>query len=144
MCAAVLAVVALTAGCAGEPAAAPPASTATTTTTTVPPSPAELNERAKAAIAPPGAFDSLGGAVKVSNPANDGDAGLEGEAVTTVCNDGALRADDFYAHCETNNDSQSRSRSPRRDGYFRTRDALRNRSASCPGGRRGLVAGEPV
>jgi hypothetical protein len=62
ICAAVLALAALTAGCAGEPAAAPAPST-TTTTTTAPPTTAELNERAKAAIAAPDAFAAADGQV---------------------------------------------------------------------------------
>ena len=93
LCAAVVAVVALTAGCAGEPAAAPPPSTTTTTTTTPPPAPAELNERAKAAIAPPGAFASIGGEVQDSMPASDTEIGGDGEIVITVCGGSGLRVD---------------------------------------------------
>jgi hypothetical protein len=84
-------VAALTTACGGEPAAAPTATT--TTTTTVPPTPAELDQRAKAAIAPPGAFDALGGEFKQSKPANDSDPGAEGEMVTSVCNDTPVRVD---------------------------------------------------
>lgn len=89
ICAAVMAVAALTTACGGEPGAAPP----TTTTTTVPPTPAELDQRAKAAIAPPGAFDALGGKFKQSTPANDSDLGAEGEIVTSVCNGTPIRVD---------------------------------------------------
>lgn len=91
ICAAVMVVVALTTACGGEPAAAPP--TTTTTTTTVPPTPAELDQRAKAAIAPPGAFDALSGKFKQSTPANDLDPGAEGEPVAFVCNDTPIRVD---------------------------------------------------
>lgn len=92
-CAAVMAVVALTTACTSEtPAAAPPSTT--TTTTPVPPSPTELDQRAKAAIAPPGAFDALGGRVAQSTPANDTDRGAEREIVTTICRaDSPLRVD---------------------------------------------------
>lgn len=82
ICAAVVAVVALTAGCAGEPAAAPPPST-TTTTTTAAPTPAELNERAKAAIAPADAV--AGGEMKTNEPATEGEIGADGQAVTMIC-----------------------------------------------------------
>jgi hypothetical protein len=92
ICAAVIAVAALTTACSGEPAAAPPATT-TTTTTTAPPTPAELDQRAKAAIAPPGAFDALGGKFKQSTPANDSDPGAEGEVVASVCNNSTVRVD---------------------------------------------------
>lgn len=90
-CAAVMAVAALTTACGGEPTAAPPVTT--TTTTTVPPTPAELDQRAKTAIAPPGAFDALGGKFKQSTPANDSDPGAEGEMVASVCNSDAIRVD---------------------------------------------------
>lgn len=83
-------VVALTTACGGEPAAAP---TTTTTTTTVLPTPAELDQRAKMAIAPPGAFDALGGKFKKSTPANDSDPGAEGEMVTSVCNGNPMYVD---------------------------------------------------
>jgi hypothetical protein len=92
ICAAVMVVAALTTACGGEPASAPPATT-TTTTTTVPPTPAELDQRAKAAIAPPGAFDALGGKFKQSTPATDSDPGAEGEMVTSVCNNDPIRVD---------------------------------------------------
>lgn len=82
---------ALTTACGGEPVAAPPATT--TTTTTVPPTPAELDQRAKAAIASPGAFDALGGKFKQSTPANDSDPGAEGEMVASVCNGTPIRVD---------------------------------------------------
>ncbi|MGI5507269.1 hypothetical protein [Lentzea sp. CA-135723] len=91
ICAAVVAVVALTAGCAGEPAAAPPA--ATTTTTTAAPTPAELNERAKAAIAPPDAFAAVGGQVKTNTPATDAEIGAEGQAVAMICGGREIHAD---------------------------------------------------
>ncbi|MGW6442928.1 hypothetical protein [Lentzea sp. NPDC055074] len=86
-----MAVVALTAGCAGEPAAAPP--TTTTTTTTAPPTPAALNERAKAAIAPPEAFAAVGGQVRTSVPATDAEIGADGEIVTTLCGTSEMRVD---------------------------------------------------
>ncbi|WP_330274638.1 hypothetical protein OG205_02785 [Lentzea sp. NBC_00516] len=92
ICAAVAAAVALTTACGGEPVAAPPATT--TTTTVAPPTPAELDQRAKAAIAPPGAFDAMGGKLKESVPANDSGPGAEGEIVTVVCSGSELRADD--------------------------------------------------
>ncbi|MEU7476573.1 hypothetical protein AB0A63_11365 [Lentzea sp. NPDC042327] len=92
ICAAVVAIAALaTTACGGEPAAAPPVTT--TTTTTAPPTAAELDLRAKAAIAPPGAFDAQGGKVGSSTPATDTDPGLEGEPVTFVCKTSELFAD---------------------------------------------------
>lgn len=91
ICAAITVIAALTAACGGEPAAAPPVTT--TTTTTVPPTPAELDQRAKAAIAPPGAFDALGGKFKQSTPANDSDPGAEGEMVASVCGDTPIHVD---------------------------------------------------
>ncbi|ANZ34836.1 hypothetical protein BBK82_00830 [Lentzea guizhouensis] len=87
-----LAIAALTTACGGEPVAAPP-STTTTTTTTAPPTTAELDARAKAAIAPPGAFDALGGVVAESVPANDSDPGEEGQAVAIVCGSGPILVD---------------------------------------------------
>ncbi|MET9231624.1 hypothetical protein [Lentzea sp. NPDC003310] len=84
ICAAVLTVVVLTAGCTGTPDAAPPSAT-TTTTTTAPPTPAELNERAKAAIAPADAFAALGGQVKGSAPTTDGEIGADREIVALLC-----------------------------------------------------------
>jgi hypothetical protein len=86
-----MAVAALTTACGSEPAAAPVATT--TTTTTAPPTPAELDQRAKAAIAPPGAFDALGGKFKQSTPANDSDPGAEGEVVASVCNNSSILVD---------------------------------------------------
>ncbi|RDI26485.1 hypothetical protein DFR72_107126 [Lentzea flaviverrucosa] len=91
ICAAIAAVVALTTACGGEPVAAPPATT--TTTTVVPPAPAELDQRAKAAIAPPGAFDALGGQVKQSTPATDDEPGADGEVVTTLCETSEMSVD---------------------------------------------------
>lgn len=92
ICAVVVVVAALSTACGSEPAAAPPATT-TTTTTTVPSTPAELDQRVKAAIAPPGAFDALGGKFKQSTPANDNDPGAEGELVTSVCNNSRIFVD---------------------------------------------------
>ncbi|MET9632443.1 hypothetical protein ABZX92_33795 [Lentzea sp. NPDC006480] len=57
------------------------------------PTPAELDQRAKAAIASPGAFDALGGKFKQSTPANDSDPGVENEMVTSVCEDSPIRVD---------------------------------------------------
>jgi hypothetical protein len=91
ICAAVAVVVALTTACGGEPVAAPPATT--TTTTAVAPTPAELDQRAKAAIAPPGAFDALGGQFRQSTPAGDNEPGADGEIVTTLCGTSEMRVD---------------------------------------------------
>ncbi|SDG84866.1 hypothetical protein SAMN05216553_11279 [Lentzea fradiae] len=91
ICAAVAVVAVLTTACGGEPVAAPPA--ATTTTTTVPSTPAELDQRAKAAIAPPGAFDALGGQLSQSTPASDNEPGADGEIVTTLCGSSEMRVD---------------------------------------------------
>lgn len=84
ICAAVLAVVALTAGCSGEPVAAPAPST-TTTTTTAPPTPEQLNARAKAAMASPEAFTATGGKVKTNVPATDAEVGADGQVVSVIC-----------------------------------------------------------
>jgi hypothetical protein len=87
ICAVVLTVVALTAACTtacttGAPAPQP---SPTTTSSPAPPSLAELDQRARTALAPPGAFDALQGHVEKSFPANDGDPGAEREVVTALC-----------------------------------------------------------
>jgi hypothetical protein len=79
-----MAVLALTAGCGAAPVT-PPAPSTTTTSSVVPPSPAQLDARAKSAMAPPGAFDALGGKVAESTPANDSDPGAEREPVALLC-----------------------------------------------------------
>lgn len=56
------------------------------TPTVVPPSLAELDQRAKAALAPREAFDALGGRFERDTPAADSDQGEEGETVANVCN----------------------------------------------------------
>jgi hypothetical protein len=63
------------------------------TTTAAPPTTAELDVRAKAAIAPPGAFDALGGVFKESTPANDSEPGEEGQVVSTVCKSNPIFVD---------------------------------------------------
>ncbi|HEX8870543.1 MAG TPA: hypothetical protein VF821_33060 [Lentzea sp.] len=80
-----MAAVALVAGCGTGESATQPAPATTTTSSAAPRTPAELDVRVKAAMAPPGAFDSLGGKLAESTPANDGDPGVEHEVVTTVC-----------------------------------------------------------
>ncbi|MFD4669006.1 hypothetical protein ACFWNN_04675 [Lentzea sp. NPDC058450] len=92
ICAAVVAFVALTAGCTAEPAAAPQTSTPSTTTTAAP-TPAELNERAKAAIAPPDAFAARGGQVKTNTPATDAEIGDPSQAVALYCGGSQIHAD---------------------------------------------------
>ncbi|MCX2951657.1 hypothetical protein [Lentzea sp. NEAU-D7] len=87
-----MALAALVAGCAGEPAATPPPTT-TTTTTTAPPTPAELNERAKAAIAAPDTFAAAGGQVKTNVPATDAEVGADGQAVAMICGGREIHAD---------------------------------------------------
>lgn len=86
ICAAVMAAVALVAGCSSGAATTQSAPTTTTTiSSVVPPTPAELDVRVKAAMAPPGAFDALGGKLAESTPANDSDAGVEHEVVAMQC-----------------------------------------------------------
>lgn len=84
ICAAVVAVAALTSACAAtEPA---PPSPTTTTSSKAPPSVAELDRRAKAALPPPGAFDALGGKVDEASAAlDDIPIALEGQAIGEVC-----------------------------------------------------------
>ncbi|WP_434443027.1 hypothetical protein [Lentzea sp. E54] len=87
-----MALVGLVAGCAGEPAAAPPPSTTIPMTTALP-TPAELNERAKAAIAPPDAFAAVGGQVKTNVPATDGEIGADGQVVAMICGGREIHVD---------------------------------------------------
>lgn len=46
---------------------------------------AELDGRAKVALAPPGAFDAVGGRVQLNDPASDSDPGHEGDDAGDVC-----------------------------------------------------------
>ncbi|MFI6096100.1 hypothetical protein ACIA8G_11130 [Lentzea sp. NPDC051213] len=85
-----VAVAVLTASCTGaQPAAAPPP----TTSSTAPPSPADLDLRAKKALAPAGAFDALGGRVERNYPGDDSEPGYEQEIVRTACGSHDLRVD---------------------------------------------------
>lgn len=85
-CAAVVAVTALT-SCA-SPAPVTPVPPPATTSSKPAPSLAEVDQRAKAALAPPGAFDARGGKVDDAAAALDLPFPLEGQAVGEVC--GAL------------------------------------------------------
>ncbi|SDI92114.1 hypothetical protein SAMN04488074_10141 [Lentzea albidocapillata subsp. violacea] len=79
----------LLAACTGGGPVASPA----TTSSTAPPSPAELDERVKKALAPPGAFDVFGGRVALTSPANDSDPGHEQSNVSAACGGSPLRVD---------------------------------------------------
>ncbi|MDX8029012.1 hypothetical protein SK803_02265 [Lentzea sp. BCCO 10_0856] len=82
--AAVMAAVALIAGCATAAPVTPTAPPATTSSV-VPPTPAELDQRAKVALAPPGAFDALGGKADDTAALDDLPVVVEGQAIGEVC-----------------------------------------------------------